>query len=183
MAALGLCWASEVALVLKNLPTNVGDERDVGLISGLGRFPWRRKWQPTLVCLPGESHGQRSLVGWSPWGYTELDQLSLHTHMYWVFVAACGLSLVAASGGYSLAVVCRLLIAVVFLVAERRLYSTDSKFAVHGHCYPVACRIFQEQGLNPCPLHWHAGWLSTTWLSRASWSLLIWVKTYHVKKV
>ena len=29
---------------------------------------WRRKWQPTPVFLPGESHGQRSLVGYSPWG-------------------------------------------------------------------------------------------------------------------
>ena len=34
---------------------------------------WRRKWQPTPVFLPGESHGQRSLVGCSPWGRTELD--------------------------------------------------------------------------------------------------------------
>ena len=36
----------------------------LGLIPGLGRFPWRRKWQPTLVLLPGKSHGQRSLVSW-----------------------------------------------------------------------------------------------------------------------
>ena len=34
---------------------------------------WRRKWQPTPVFLPGESHGRRSLVGCSPWGRTELD--------------------------------------------------------------------------------------------------------------
>ena len=34
---------------------------------------WRRKWQPTPVFLPGESHGRRSLVGSSPWGRTELD--------------------------------------------------------------------------------------------------------------
>ena len=32
--------------------------------------PWRRKWQPTPVLLPGKSHGQRSLVGYSPWGHT-----------------------------------------------------------------------------------------------------------------
>ena len=31
-------------------------------------YAWRRKWQPTPVLLPGESHGQRSLVGYSPWG-------------------------------------------------------------------------------------------------------------------
>ena len=34
---------------------------------------WRRKWQPTTVFLPGESQGWGSLVGCSPWGYTELD--------------------------------------------------------------------------------------------------------------
>ena len=34
---------------------------------------WRRKWQPTPVFLPGESHGQRSLMGYSPWGHKELD--------------------------------------------------------------------------------------------------------------
>ena len=34
---------------------------------------WRRKWQPTPVLLPGESHGQRSLVGYSPWGCKESD--------------------------------------------------------------------------------------------------------------
>ena len=31
-------------------------------------IPWRRKWQPTPVFLPGKSHGWRSLAGWSPWG-------------------------------------------------------------------------------------------------------------------
>ena len=36
-------------------------------------FFWRRKWQPTPVFLPGESHGRRSLVGCSPWGRTESD--------------------------------------------------------------------------------------------------------------
>ena len=55
--------ASQVALVVKNLLANARDVRDVGLIPGLGRFSWRRKWQPTSVFLPGESHGQRSLAG------------------------------------------------------------------------------------------------------------------------
>ena len=39
----------------------------------VGKIPWRRAWQPTLVFLPGESHGQRSLVSYSPWGCTESD--------------------------------------------------------------------------------------------------------------
>ena len=37
------------------------------------KIPWRRPWQPTPVSLPGESHGQRSLVGYSPRGHKESD--------------------------------------------------------------------------------------------------------------
>ena len=37
------------------------------------KTPWRKKWQPTLIFLPGKSHGQRSLVGYSPWGRIESD--------------------------------------------------------------------------------------------------------------
>ena len=40
----------------------------------VGKIPWRRKWQPTPVFVPGESHGQRSLAGYSPWGRTESDR-------------------------------------------------------------------------------------------------------------
>ena len=39
----------------------------------MGKIPRRRKWQPTPVFLPGESHGQRNLVGYSPWGRKESD--------------------------------------------------------------------------------------------------------------
>ena len=39
----------------------------------VGKIPWRSKWQPTPGFLPGESHGQRSLVGPSPWGRKESD--------------------------------------------------------------------------------------------------------------
>ena len=41
------------------------------------KIPWRREWQPTLVFLPGEFHGQRSLAGYSPWDATEQPTLSL----------------------------------------------------------------------------------------------------------
>ena len=42
---------------------------------------WRRQWQPTPVLLPGKSHGQRSLVGCSPWGREESDMTEqLHFH-------------------------------------------------------------------------------------------------------
>ena len=39
----------------------------------LSACPWRRQWHPTPVLLPGKSHGQRSLVGCSPWGCEESD--------------------------------------------------------------------------------------------------------------
>ena len=38
-----------------------------------GEIPWSRKWQPTPVFLPEEFHGQRSLVGYSPWDHKKLD--------------------------------------------------------------------------------------------------------------
>ena len=56
--------ASQVALMVKNLPVDVEDTRDAGLIPGFGRSP-RRAWQPTPIFLPGESHGQRGLAGYS----------------------------------------------------------------------------------------------------------------------
>ena len=45
---------------------------DAGSIPGSGRFSWRRKWQSTPVLLTGKAHGQRTLVGYSPWGRKEL---------------------------------------------------------------------------------------------------------------
>ena len=44
-----------------------------GFDSWVRKIPWRRAWQPTPVFLPGESHGHRSLVGYSPLGCKELD--------------------------------------------------------------------------------------------------------------
>ena len=57
-----------MAIVVKNLPANAGDIRNVNLISGSRKIPWKRAWQPTPVFLSGESHGKRSLVGYSPLG-------------------------------------------------------------------------------------------------------------------
>ena len=47
----------------------------------VGKIPWRRKWQPTPVLLPGKFHGLRSLVDYSPWGHKESDTTEqLHFH-------------------------------------------------------------------------------------------------------
>ena len=65
--------------MIKNPPPNAGD---LGSIPESGRVPWRRKWQPTLVFLPGESHGQRSLAGYSSRGRKKSDMLSDQTTAY-----------------------------------------------------------------------------------------------------
>ena len=66
---MDLIRASLVAQRLKHLPTMRGP----GFNPWVGKVPWRRKWQPTPVFLPGESHGWRSLVGYSPQGCKESD--------------------------------------------------------------------------------------------------------------
>ena len=48
----------------------------------VGKIPWRREWQPTPVFLPGELHGQRNLVGYSPWGRKESDMTERLTHTH-----------------------------------------------------------------------------------------------------
>ena len=66
--------------MVKNPPANAGNTRDAGSIPGSGLIPWSMKWQPTPVSLPGEYHGQRSLVGYSPWFHKELDTTEVTWH-------------------------------------------------------------------------------------------------------
>ena len=56
----------------KNTSAHAGDRRHM-FSPWVGKIPCRREWQPIPVLLPGESHGQRSQVGYSPWGCKELD--------------------------------------------------------------------------------------------------------------
>ena len=75
---------SQVPLVVKNPPAHTGDTKG-GFDPTVGKIPWRRKWRPTPVFLPGESHGHRRLVDYSPWGDTELDMpegLSTTVHFH-----------------------------------------------------------------------------------------------------
>jgi len=65
---MGFQGGAQVAWVVKNPPANVGAVGDKCSIPGSGRSPGGGNWQPTPVLLPGESHGQRSLEGYSPWG-------------------------------------------------------------------------------------------------------------------
>ena len=70
-------------LVVKNPPASAEDIRDMVQSLSL-EDPWKMKWQPTPVFLPAETHGQRSLAGYSPFGCKESDttkQLSMQ-HKY-----------------------------------------------------------------------------------------------------
>ena len=49
----------------------------------VGKIPWRRKWQSTPGLWPGKSHGQRSLVGYSPWGRKESDTTERLHHIHY----------------------------------------------------------------------------------------------------
>ena len=70
-------WASQVALVVKNLPACRRQFRSLGWKDLLEKV-----WQPTPVFLPGESHGQRSLAGYGPQGLKELDMTDTTAHTY-----------------------------------------------------------------------------------------------------
>ena len=80
-----LVRASLVAQMVKHLPAM----REAGFYPWVGNIPWKRKWQPTPVLLPGKFHGWRSLVGYSPWGWKESDmteQLQLHLGLVIAFL-------------------------------------------------------------------------------------------------
>ena len=91
---LSCIWTSLVAQMVKRLPTmwetwvqSLGQE---GLLE--------KKWQPTAGFLPGKSHGQRSLVGYSPWGCKESDtteRLHFSLHLSCIYLYNSPLTLLA----------------------------------------------------------------------------------------
>ena len=75
----------------KESTCNPRSRRRCGFDPWVRRILWRRKWQPTPVFLPEKSHGQRILLGYSPWGCKELDtiwelnmQAPMHTHVQYM---------------------------------------------------------------------------------------------------
>ena len=84
-----------MVLVIKNPPANAGDIKTCGFDPWVGKILWSRKWQPAPLFLPGKLHGQKTLVGYSPWGHKEADmikQLNTQTKLvYLVRTAKSGL--------------------------------------------------------------------------------------------
>ena len=73
-------WASQVALMVKNPPAHTGRCKRCRLHPWAGKTAWREARQLTLIFLPGESHGHRSLTGYSPSGPKESDTTEATEH-------------------------------------------------------------------------------------------------------
>ena len=58
----------------------------------VGKIPWKKKWQPNPVSLPGKSHGQRSLVGFSPWGHRKESGMTEQLTLTYLLIVSLGLS-------------------------------------------------------------------------------------------
>ena len=100
-----LHWASLVAQMVKNCLRC----RRLGFDPWVGKIPWRRAWQPTSVFLPGESHGQRSLVGYSPCRCKEPDtteRLSFISLLFPALGLHCGMRALGCSLWTSLLLPC-----------------------------------------------------------------------------
>ena len=65
------CYVALGGATAKEPACQVRRQKRLGFDSWVGKIIWRRAWQPIPVFLPGESHGQWSLMGYSPWGHKE----------------------------------------------------------------------------------------------------------------
>ena len=91
--------ASVTSLVAKMVKASAYNVED----PWVGKIPWRRKWQPTPVFLPGKSHGWMSLAGYSPWGCKESDtteQLHYLSFSLWTKSRTCHLTAFWSQAGY-----------------------------------------------------------------------------------
>ena len=82
--------------------------------------------------------------------------LFIYLWLCWVFVSVGGLSLVAASGGHSSSRCVGLSLSRPLLLRSTGSRRAGSVIVAHGPSCSVACGIFPDQGLNPCPLNWQA---------------------------
>ena len=114
----------------------------------MGKIPWRRKWQPTPVFLPGKSHRQRSLAGYSQWGCKESD-ITMHTRINILFVS---------TRQYRLQTIgtTQLLLQLAQCLTSKRC--SENSCGMNG-CYPHSECPFSRQGpclfpksvTRPCP--------------------------------
>ena len=88
--------------------------------------------------------------------FNKFIYLFIYFWLCWVFVSVRGLSLVVASEGHSSSQCAGLSLSRPLLLRSTGSRHSGSVVVAHGPSCYVACEIFPDQGLNPCPLHWQA---------------------------
>ena len=132
------------------------------------KIPWRRKWQPTPVCLPGESHGQRSSVGYSPQGHKESDTTEW-LHFHFIIFFPLWLSFFKNFYFYFILLYNAVLVLPYIDVNQPRVYMSSQS------CTPLPSP-YHLSGSSPCtsPKHpvsciehraWANSWTWLKWLS------------------
>ena len=128
---------------------------------------WRRKWQSTPVRLPGKSHGQRSLVGYSPWGHKESDMTErLHFHFSLSCIEEgngkplqCSCQENPRDGGAWWAAVCRV------AQSRTRLKRLSSSSSMGGKCEVVVLNLYIYLKFS------HLSFRYLIWLNKKTWYL------------
>ena len=82
--------------------------------------------------------------------------LCIYFQLHWIFAAACGVSPVVVSGGYSLSQCVGFSVWWLLLLRSMDSSQVGSVVVAHGLSCSMALGIFQDQRSNPCPLHWQA---------------------------
>ena len=132
-----------------------------------GKIPWRRTWQPTPIFLPGGSHEQRSLAGYSPWGHKEWDmaQVTSHTCQGSAVLATSGTLIQPSSSLFPFSLVFPrklsdflptdfFFLIIYFGCAESLLLCAGfSSCHVGQFSHNVGSKLPNRES-NPCPLHW-----------------------------
>ena len=178
-----------------------GAAGDPGLIPGLGRAPWRRKWQLTPVLLPGESHGRRSLISYSPWNFpVKNTEVGCHFLLQGIYPTQGSPTLVGRSFYHWVTLLlqpsapectaltfidcllCAKLSALYVLSCKDKQQLTEVElFSFYrwrnwdlSNLPPNRQLVSVRTGLQPTPvwLHWH---LSDCTAFRSPWALFVWL--------
>ena len=150
----------------------------------VGKIPWRRKWKP--VFLPGEFHGQRSLVGYNPQDHKESDtteQLSMHSCItryvnVFRFFSFIGYYKILSR---ELCAMQQAFVGYLFYI-QQYVYINSSPqpfIQVDGQCYLIR-EPFPEHLYQQKPVHYHHLSVSLSWSSLCSAALATWKHAIHI---
>ena len=113
------------------------------LVPWVWKTPWRRAWLPTPGFLPGKSHGQRSLVGYSPWSRQESDTTEHANFEFWVFECVSGGGKEKHPGGVSLS-----------LSLSKNLFPKDMTQLLDGGEFRGCCSPSHHSWTTSSPRLW-----------------------------